>query len=476
MLLILNTFRNFFNAIYYPKTMKKTIYNRVVFLTVLLALGLCAHAQQQPRVFGRAIKQTPNETGLIRCVSAEYAETMRENGQLESSEGFETMIAQKIQERKARRQAMPQGTAEVITIPVVVHVIHNGDALGSNENITDAQVISQINVLNQDYRRMAGSPGFNSLAVGADVEINFCLAKTNPAGALTTGIEHLNKGQASWTESQIENTLKPTTYWNPDKYFNIWVCNFGGDLADVLGYAQFPNLSGLSGLPNNSGSASTDGVVIGYKYFGSQTLYPAGNYESPYNGGRTCTHEIGHALGLLHIWGDVNNCNNSTDHCDDTPVAYDANDNCPANLNSCPTKPGNDMTNNYMDYTRDSCMNIFTQDQKERMLAVMENSSRRSSLVTSTVCQAPMGIEDFMSLNGMNVYPNPAQDVLNISTESGDLPDSFVIYNSLGQTMANVKVGSTANLTVNTSAYSNGIYFIKIDKGSQSKTVKFIKN
>ncbi len=99
-----------------------------------------------------------------------------------------------------------------------------------------------------------------------------------------------------------------------------------------------------------------------------------------------------------------------------------------------------------------------------------------SSVRTQQDLQPFVSIEDFMSLNSMNVYPNPAQDILNISTENGDLPDSFVIYNSLGQTMAQVKVGSNANLTVNTSAYSNGIYFIKIDKGSQSKTVKFIKN
>ncbi len=460
--------------------MKKTINGKAFLVAALLSAGFLANAQQQPRAFGRPVKQAPNtESGHIRCVSTEYNEYLRENNQLESRDEFEAIIAQKIQERKTRRQAAPEGTTDVITIPVVVHVIHNGDALGSNENISDAQVRSQITVLNQDYRRQAGTPGFNSLAVGADIQIEFCLAKTDPSGNLTTGIEHLNKGQASWTESQIESTLKPSTYWNPNKYFNIWVCNFGGDLSDVLGYAQFPNLSGLSGLPNNSGGASTDGVVIGYKYFGSKIIYPGGNYESPYDRGRTCTHEIGHALGLIHIWGDTDGCStsaNAGDYCDDTPISYSANDTCPANLDTCPSQPGKDMTNNYMDYTRDTCMNIFTQDQKERIVAVMENSSRRQSLITSTVCQPLAGIEDFMSLNSMNVYPNPAQDILNISTENGDLPDSFVIYNSLGQTMAQVKVGSNANLTVNTSAYSNGIYFIKIDKGSQSKTVKFIRN
>lgn len=459
--------------------MNKNIFSKFAFFIVLLVFGFGSHAQEKmtPRVFGRPVKQAPNpENGLIRCVSAEYEEYLRENNLLESRSEFEAVIEQKIQQRRMRRQAAPEGEAAVITIPVVVHVIHNGDALGSNENISDAQVQSQIAVLNEDYRRKAGTPGFNSDPVGADVEIQFCLAQTDPQGNPTTGIEHLNKGVASWSENQIENNLKPTTIWNPSQYFNIWVCNFGSDLDDVLGYAQFPNLSQLPGLSSNNGSANTDGVIIGYRYFGSVTKYPAGNYESPYDRGRTTTHEVGHALGLIHIWGDENNCNQSTDYCADTPVAYDANNNCPSNYDSCPTKPGKDMTNNYMDYTRDNCMNIFTKNQKERMLVVMENSSRRASLKTSTVCQPPMGIEDFKLLNGINIYPNPVQDILSISTESDDLPDTFTIYNSLGQTMTSIKVTGITNLEVNTSSYSNGIYFIKIDKGSQTKTLKFIKN
>lgn len=460
--------------------MKKTIYNKVALLAAFLSLGISAAAQQQPKAFGRAIKATPDtETGLIRCVSAEYEEYMRENNLLESKDEFEAMIAQKIQQRRMMRQASPTGTTEIITIPIVVHVIHNGDAIGSNENISDEQVLSQIAVLNQDYRRMDGTPGWNNNPVGADIEIEFCLAKTDPNGDPTSGIDRLDVGQASWTESQIENTLKPNTIWNPNKYFNIWVCNFGGDLLDVLGYAQFPSASGLSGLPVSGGVASKDGVVIGYQYFGSQFIYSDGNYQAPYNRGRTATHEIGHALGLRHIWGDTNNCDvqdQGGDFCADTPVAKTANATCPTGFDSCPAQPGADMTNNYMDYTRDSCMNLFTQDQKERMLTVMENSSRRAVLKTSTVCSPPLGMDDFNLLNGMNVYPNPTQGVLNISSDNGDLPDSFTIYNSLGQVMESVKVSSTSNLNVNTSSYTNGLYFIKLDKGNQTKTIKFIKN
>jgi len=108
---------------------------------------------------------------------------------------------------------------------------------------------------------------------------------------------------------------------------------------------------------------------------------------------------------------------------------------------------------------------------------VMENATNRASLLTSTVAQAPTaGTKDFKVLSGMNLYPNPAHDAVNIAITNGNLPDSYVIYNSLGQTITSVTVSTQANLTVNTSAFSNGIYFIKINKGTATKTLKFVKN
>jgi hypothetical protein len=457
--------------------MKQTI-TKAAFFALLLSVSFLANAQQKPRIFGREIHATPNpENGLIRCVSTEYEEYLSELEPQRKTAEFEQWIGEKIQIERARRQAAPSSEAIVITIPVVIHVIHDGDATGVSENIKEGQVLSQITVLNQDYRKMAGTPGFNSDAVGADVEIQFCLAKTAPDGTATNGIDRVNLGQASFNRSDVEQYLKPETIWDPTRYFNIWVCRFGGDLDDVLGYAQFPAASGLSGL-SAPFSANTDGVVIGYQYFGSQTLFSGGSYQAPYNRGRTATHEVGHALGLRHIWGDTNTCNSANfggDYCADTPIAQTANSSCPDGLDSCP-QDGVDMTNNYMDYTNDFCMNIFTLDQKTRMRTVMQNSPRRASLTTSTVCQPPLGTEQFEFLNGASLYPNPAQDVLNIAFENGELPDSFTIYNNLGQVMSSIKVIGSTNLTVNTSSYSSGMYFVKIDKGNQSKTLKFLKN
>jgi hypothetical protein len=135
------------------------------------------------------------------------------------------------------------------------------------------------------------------------------------------------------------------------------------------------------------------------------------------------------------------------------------------------------MIENYMDYTDDSCMSVFTQDQKNRVRTVMQNSPNRADLLTSTVANPPSaGRAQFSILNGLNLYPNPAQGVLTIRTATTTLPDSYTLYNSLGQTIISVKINSEAYLTVNTSAYSNGVYFIKVDAGSESKTLKFIKN
>jgi hypothetical protein len=132
----------------------------------------------------------------------------------------EVWLHQKIKEHKAKYDG--QQKLPILTIPVVVHVIHNGDAVGSGENIPDGQVLSQVQVLNEDYRRMLGSPGYNTNPVGADVEIEFCMAVVDPSGNPTNGINRSNQGQATWnSQTTIDNTLKPATIWDPTQYMNM---------------------------------------------------------------------------------------------------------------------------------------------------------------------------------------------------------------------------------------------------------------
>ncbi len=262
----------------------------------------------------------------------------------------------------------------VITIPVVFHIVHNGDALGTNENISDALVMAQLEQLNQDFALMNSDasliPGLFQ-PVAANTEIQFCLAQRKPDGTATNGINRINGGQASWTTAQINSTLKPNTIWNRNQYLNIWSVVFGGSSSGLLGYAQFPG-----------GNASTDGIVCLWSSFGSVAMPnpSGGNYAK----GRTATHEVGHWLNLRHIWGDTT-CGN--DFVDDTPVHNASNGGCPTfpHLSTCTGNPI-EMTMNYMDYTFDACMYMFTAGQKARMQAVLAIGGSRFSLTTSPGC------------------------------------------------------------------------------------------
>jgi hypothetical protein len=377
---------------------------------------------------------------------------------------FESWLAPLVQKNAALRTAQ---TNAVITIPVVVHVIYNGQEVGIAPNISDAQVQSQITVLNQDYSRTG--PGFNTNPVGVDTQIQFVLAQQDPNGRPTNGIDRVSFAQDSWTTTEIENTLKPKTIWDPTQYLNLWTVLFTD--STFLGYAQFPEASGLSGI-SGTGNEKTDGVVIKYNAFGSGS----GScflLKAPYNKGRTATHEIGHWLGLIHIWGDGSDCAKNTDYCADTPVAKDPNYGCPTGTDSCKSKTGLDMIENYMDYTDDSCMNTFTQNQKSRMDAVMNNSPRRKSLKTST---KGLSINPFLKEKDTFLFPNPAKETINISTSLCDPTNSYTIANSLGQIVLQKEVSAASDLNIDTSTLSTGIYFITVTKENEKKTLRFIKN
>lgn len=464
--------------------MKKTIFFKLLILLCVGIISTNSNAQNNGKVFGKNIQSKNPETGIVRCVSSEYELALQEkNPKRATNQEFEEWIAPKVEAIKSKLLANRNvgGTNAVVTIPVVVHVIHSGQAIGSGRNISDARVLSQITVLNQDFRRMIATPGYNTNPIGADVEIQFCLAQKDPSGNPTTGIDRVDLGGTTWNESNIETILKPQTQWDPTQYFNIWVCQFAGNLNGVLGYAQFPSNSGLPGLNTNSGNANTDGVIIEWRAFGSSD-YASGTYFPGIDKGRTTTHEVGHCFGLRHIWGDAGsqetgiNCN-GTDYCNDTPTAGWENYNCNFPYDSCPSSPGEDMVENYMDYTNDLCMNLFTLDQKARMLAVVQNSPRRNTLTASTVCQPPLSTPSFELLQGIKLYPNPANDILNIAVaDNSQTPDSYTIYNSLGQVIERVAVVSENNLKVNTSNYASGIYIIRLTKDNQTKTLQFVKN
>ena len=329
-------------------------------------------------IASRQSANTQQVQTLTRCSAMEvYQEKLMQHPNMETLDEFENWLQANI----SKQNDNPLAKDAIYTIPVIMHIVHNGESVGSGENLSTAQVLAQIDVLNEDFRRIAGTPGYNTNAVGADTEIEFCPAVFDPQGnALAVpGINRINCNDYgfcsnSYTTNEMDNNVKPATIWNPDDYLNIWSVDLSSGL---LGFAQFPEstLGGLSTFPDN---ANTDGVVVDYAYFGR-----GGSAASPYEGGRTCTHEVGHYLGLRHIWGD-GGCS-TDDYCSDTPDSNGSNSGCPS-VSNCGSV---DMVENYMDYTYDSCMDIFTLCQRSRMRFVLENSPRRNSLLSSSACAPP---------------------------------------------------------------------------------------
>ena len=255
-------------------------------------------------------------------------------------------------------QAM-RTVARLITIPVVVHVVHHT----AEENISDAQVKSQIVVLNKDYRLKNSDKKkvpdvWKGLLV--DSNIQFELAKKDARGKPTTGITRTATTVAEFgADDSVKAKAKGgVNAWPADRYLNIWTCNLTGGL---LGYAQFPG-----------GPAKTDGVVIRSSAFGTK-----GSVKPPFDLGRTATHEIGHFLGLRHIWGDRNDCTGN-DFVADTPPARQANNGKPRFPHvSCNNGPSGDMFMNYMDYSDDAAMCMFTQGQVARMNATLAGPRKK---------------------------------------------------------------------------------------------------
>lgn len=314
------------------------------------------------------------QQGVVRCYTTEMTQIMREQGQLlETDEQFEQWLAEKMRTTDFQ-------TENDRVLPVVFHIIYQQE--NNIWNISNAQVMSQLQVLNEDFLRQNADTTNTPLAfrpAAVNTGISFCLAQRDPQGNPTTGIiRHQFANTTSWSTSTFNSTVKPATIWDPTRYLNIWIANLSGG---VLGYAQFPTGSGLPGLSGGT-NASTDGVVLLYSSVGRP---PANPFSGVYNRGRTATHEVGHYLGLRHIWGD-GGCN-VDDFCNDTPLSDAANFGCPVTHVSCGSV---DMVQNYMDYTDDACMNIFTADQNTRMLTVLQNSPRRASLLTALSCLPPV--------------------------------------------------------------------------------------
>lgn len=279
---------------------------------------------------------------------------------IETNPGLRESLATIEDATRSAQQKMNLSRLAPVTVPVVVHVIHREPAY----DISQAQIDSQIRILNEDFAGANADigrvpPPWTGLITNAHIQ--FKLATIDPSGAPTNGIVRVRTDVESFPQ---DDSMKFTASggsdaWDTSRYLNIWVC----DLAGLLGYGQFP------GLP-----PETDGVVILTTAFGDTGLVSA-----PFNLGRTTTHEVGHFLNLRHIWGDTDDCS-GTDHVADTPRQRAPNYNDPIFPTvSCDNGPHGDMFVNYMDYVNDASMVMFTSGQVARMRATL--AGPRSSLV-----------------------------------------------------------------------------------------------
>ncbi|RCW84066.1 zinc metalloprotease [Paracoccus lutimaris] len=252
-------------------------------------------------------------------------------------------------------------------IPVVVHVVWKTTA----QNISQAQIDSQIEVLNRDFRKrnpdVSGVPAAFS-ALAADGRLEFALATRDPQNNPHSGVIRVQTTRDSFgSDDAVKRAATGgSDAWPSDEYLNIWVCQLSGGL---LGYAQFPG-----------GPAATDGVVITHTGFGT-----TGSAATPFNLGRTTTHEIGHWLNLRHIWGDDGTGCSGSDFVDDTPNQGGPNYEVPTFPTiSCSNGPNGDMFMNYMDYVDDRAMFMFTEGQVTRMHACLDGP--RSAIGESISC------------------------------------------------------------------------------------------
>ena len=347
------------------------------------------------------------------------------------SKEWDEWFNQKVEERK-QDLAAGRIAATTYTIPIIFHIIYTStNTVGNGDNLSQAQVNSQIPVLNADYNGTGyntsqyatmgtgGHAPFYDYAVAnslpapdaagttiAKTGITFCLATKNASGTVLAepGIDRVSwesisgatnpaTASASQLTTLFDGTIKPATIWDPTKYFNVWTS--ASTSSGLLGYSSFPSgttLSGLSGGGSSNETSTTSGCWVCCTSLGT-----TGSVSSPYQYGRTLTHESGHYFGLRHIWGDNSSTTSctATDYCNDTPWAFEANY-CPWPTSypyvdptmtsdgvSCADNNDGEMFMNFMDYSDDAAMWMFTNDQLTRMQTALTQCPNRSGLTSS---------------------------------------------------------------------------------------------
>jgi hypothetical protein len=353
----------------------------------------------------------------------------------------------------------------VVTIPVVFHVVYNTPA----QNIADAVIGEQMAILNADYAKLNADtvnvpPAWKSIA--ANTQIQFALANWDTAMNYTNGIVHTYTTVTDFSNSPFDHKINfasqgGANVWNPLHYLNIWVCNLG---AGILGYTQMPG----------AGPATRDGCVINCIAVGKTGA------TSPYNLGRTVTHEVGHWFNLIHVWGGgstvaTGNCTGGSDFVADTPPEDGANftNYTPFTVktDACSGSAPGFMWQNYMNYTDDVGMCLFTAGQVARMQAALHGP--RDSIISSPA----LGIQELTATPVISLYPSPSDGLVILSVKGSISSARIVVYDMSGQVVGGLaKVDPGANSVLDLTNLSDGVYMIEyIANGIRSAKKVVIK-
>lgn len=389
------------------------------------------------------------------CATMQVLEhTFQSNPSLKASFQKQTTGFQQSVNKRIATSSGLRIEGNIVYIPVVFHIV-----LPHPTVITDAQVLAQLDVLNKDFAGM--NPDSVNLPAAfkplfGKSQIQFKLAQRTPGNEPATGIVRATAGHPIY--STFDNSLKYTTQggddaWDANRFLNVWITNLSAGY--VLGYSTLPGAS----------IAAEEGIVIHY------TTLPADSLTT-YNRGRTLVHEAGHFFYLYHIWGDENGCA-GTDFVDDTPNQTTLTSGCPGGAivtDACsPIAPGI-LYENYMDYTDDACMSLFTRGQVARMETALNDY--HPGYYTSN------GADPLPNLlsKGFMVTPNPATNA--VTFQFYPVPatlKAITLYNSAGQKIAEQVATGAGSYSFNVARFASGVYFVQAvftDKKIMQKVIK----
>ncbi len=421
-------------------------------LATLLTLLVCVSANAQ---------------SLHRCATTE-AMQLREA----KYPGYSEAVNRTFNEAKQHASLKDVNEPDPIyQVPVVVHIVYNTP----EENIPNELVYAQIARLNRDYRRLnedTADTRAEFKPVAADAGVEFYLAGTDPDGNPTGGITRTQVTREDFAPDFTGNGLDDVKQssmggvdaWDTDEYLNIWVCDLigSGGLFQIFGFAYPPATAPNWPANSSAPSSELEGVVIHYEVFGDGNPLATGAL-SVSDKGRTAVHEVGHYLGLRHIWGDAffDGCNED-DGLEDTPNASsNAAQQCNFNNNTCTDTPVDfpDMIENYMDYAQDQCMNLFTEDQVGIMRSMLETA--RTDLADGTVTPSSVR-KNLVDASEIAVFPNPASDFIQIQHANSKSLESVEILDVNGKLVYSDSGFNTSTIQLEVDFLLTGVYLLKL--------------